>query len=150
MTAVLRRLVAAINNHDTTAVASCYAPDAWVHQSEWPKRIAAAAWIEAFPVLYESFPDLRVELRHLAATERSVLAEVTLVGTNSGPLHLGSVDRLLLNTDAERVPPTGRGLRMVGVVVLDIADGLIAAERQYWPSAEPLVQLGLLPAAANL
>jgi len=118
MTAVLRRLVAAINNHDTTAVASCYAPDAWVHQSEWPKRIAAAAWIEAFPVLYESFPDLRVELRHLAATER--------------------------------VPPTGRGLRMAGVVVLDIADGLIAAERQYWPSAEPLVQLGLLPAAANL
>jgi len=89
-------------------------------------------------------------LRHLAATERSVLAEVTLVGTNSGPLHLGSVDRLLLNTDAERVPPTGRGLRMAGVVVLDIADGLIAAERQYWPSAEPLVQLGLLPAAANL
>lgn len=150
MTPVLTRLVAAINNHDTTAVAGCYAPDARVHQSEWPKPMAAADWIEAFAMLYESFPDLRIEVRHTAATQRTVLAEVTLVGTNGGPLHLGSVDRLLLNTDAERIPPTGRSLRIDGVVVLDIADGLISAERQYWPSVEPLAQLGLLPAAANL
>jgi ketosteroid isomerase-like protein len=49
---VLTRLVAAINNHDTAAVASCYAPDAWVHQSDWPEPMAAADWIQAFPMLY--------------------------------------------------------------------------------------------------
>ena len=149
MTPALARLVAAINSHDIAAIGRCYRPGALVRQADWPEPMAASDWAQTFSLFYESFPDLRVEVVHAAHTDREVLAEVALLGTSSGPLHLGKVDRLLLGADAEQLPPTGRALRMAGVVVLDTAEGLITAERQYWPSVEPLRQLGLLPAAAS-
>jgi hypothetical protein len=39
---------------------------------------------------------------------------------------------------------TGRAVVMCGVVVLEIADGQVTAERHYWPLANTLVQLGLI------
>lgn len=149
MSPALARLVAAINSHDLAAIGRCYRPGASVRQADWPEPMAVSNWVHAFSMLYESFPDLRVDVLCAAHTDREVLAEITVMGTSSGPLHLDTVDRLLLGTDAEQLPPTGRALRMTGVVVLATADGLITAERQYWPSVEPLRQLGLLPAPAS-
>jgi hypothetical protein len=39
---------------------------------------------------------------------------------------------------------TGRAVVMCGVVVLEIADEQVTAERHYWPLADTLVQLGLI------
>lgn len=39
---------------------------------------------------------------------------------------------------------TGRAVVICGVVVLEIADPQVTAERHYWPLADTLVQLGLI------
>lgn len=45
------------------------------------------------------------------------------------------------------VPPTGRRVEVVKVVVVEVRDGKIAAERIHWDQATVLVQLGLLDAS---
>jgi hypothetical protein len=39
---------------------------------------------------------------------------------------------------------TSRAVVICGMVVLEIADGQVTAERHYWPLADTLVQLGLI------
>jgi hypothetical protein len=51
---------------------------------------------------------------------------------------------VVLGTQAETLPATGRAIDICGVVVLEIADGRVTAERHYWPLVDTLVQLGLV------
>ena len=66
-----------------------------------------------------------------------------MTGTNTGPLILSDADRLVLGTQAETLPATGRAMDITGAVVFEVADGQVTAERHYWPEVTPLVQLGL-------
>ena len=72
------------------------------------------------------------------------LLEARLTGTNTGPFTLGKTDRLVLGTQAETLPATGRAMDITGTVVLEVADGRVTAERHYWPLVDTLVQLGLI------
>ena len=141
-------LVGCINDRRLPDLAACYAPGATVHPAGWPEPVDVTAWMAAFGSMLESFPDLTVRPTAVASGDGVVVLEATLVGTNSGPFHLGDVDRLILGTDADRLPPTGKIMDITGVVVLEIADGLVIRERHYWPVAETLVQLGLVAMVA--
>jgi hypothetical protein len=56
-----------------------------------------------------SFANLKVHPRNLAGDDRMALLEARLTGTNTGPFILGETDRLVLGTQAETLPATGRG-----------------------------------------
>ena len=93
--------------------------------------------------MLQSFPDLHLHPRNLAADDRVALLEARLTGTNTGPFILGETDRLVLGTQAETLPATGRAMDITGAVVLEVADGQVTAERHYWPLlVDALVQLG--------
>jgi hypothetical protein len=66
-----------------------------------------------------------------------------MTGTHTGPLLLSDADRLILGTQAETLPATGRAIDPDGAVVFEVADGQVTAERHYWPEVVPLVQFGL-------
>jgi hypothetical protein len=121
-----------------------YAPDATVRFAGWPEPVAAGTWVSAQAAIRESFPDLRFEIRGVATGPDLAVVELTMSGTNDGPLHLGDTDRLVLRTDAPSLPATHRHLSVDGVVVLEVFAGLVTAERHYWPDVEFLVQLGLV------
>jgi len=61
------------------------------------------------------------------------LLEARLTGINTGPFTLGEADRLVLGTQAETLPATGRAIDITGAVVLEVAGGRVTAERHYWP-----------------
>ena len=82
--------------------------------------------------MLQSFPDLQVRPRNLAVDDRVAILEASLTGTNTGPLSLGETDRLVLGTQAETLPATGRSMDIRGAVVLEVADGLVVTERHYW------------------
>ena len=84
--------------------------------------------------MLQSFPDLQLHPRNLAADDRVALLEARLTGTNTGPFTLGETDRLVLGTQAETLPATGRAIDITGAVVLEVADGQVTAERHYWPA----------------
>jgi ketosteroid isomerase-like protein len=142
--ALIDRMVDSYNRHDTEALAPCYAPDARVHPAGRPEAVDAGTWLAAFGLVLQSFPDLQLHPRNLAADDRVALLEARLTGTNTGPFTLGETDRLVLGTQAETLPATGRAMDITGAVVLEVADGQVTAERHYWPLVDTLVQLGFV------
>jgi ketosteroid isomerase-like protein len=142
--ALVDRMVDCFNRHDVHALAACYAPDAKAHPAGCPEPVDAQTWTAAFSLVLQSFPDLQVRPRNLAVDDRVAILEASLTGTNTGPLSLGETDRLVLGTQAETLPATGRSMDNRGAVVLEVADGLVVAERHYWPDVDPLTQLGLI------
>jgi hypothetical protein len=142
--ALVDRMVDSYNRHDTEALAPCYTPHARVHPAGWPEAVDAGTWLAAFGLVLQSFPDLQLRPRNLAADDRVALLEARLTGTNTGPFTLGETDRLVLGTQAETLPATGRAIDITGTVVLEVADGQVTAERHYWPLVNTLVQLGFV------
>lgn len=138
------RMVDAHNDGDDQALLAGYAPGALVSFGEWTEPVPAEAWVAAQAEIRESFPDLRFAVRTVGTAPGAVLVELTMTGTNSGLLHLGDVDRVVLRTDALSLPATGRRMSVDGVVVMEVTDGTVTSERHYWPSVESLVQLGLV------
>lgn len=133
-----------LNRRDLRGVAASYGDGARVHPDGWREAVDLPTWHAAFGMLLTSFPDLALTAEHVAAGSNAVILEVRLTGTNTGPFHLGDLDRLVLRTDAERLPPTGRAVDITGAVVLETAGGLVIAERHYWRLLDSLTQLGLV------
>jgi SnoaL-like domain len=142
--ALVVRMVDCYNRRDAEALAACYASDARVHPAGWPQAVDVGTWLAAIPVILTTFPDLRLHPRNLAADDRVALLEARMTGTNTGPFPPNETERLLLGTQAETLPATGRATDITGVVVLEVAGGRVTAERHYWPLIDGLVQLGLL------
>ena len=142
--ALVDRMVDCFNRHDPEALAACYAPDARVHRAGWPQAVDAGTWLAAVPVSLTTFPEFRLDPCNLAADDRVALLEARMTGTNTGPFPLSETERLLLGTQAETLPATGRATDITGVVVLEVAGGPGTAERHYRPLGDSLVQLGLI------
>jgi predicted ester cyclase len=138
---LLATLADAYNRHDLDAIRALYTPDATVNDSTVDAAIATHERFFAF------LPDAKVDLRSTAAEEATVIAELTLRGTNTGPLPLGPVHRAIVGADAELVPPTGRAVAVPVVLVIEVDSGRIVTERQHIDSLTLLAQLGLLPTA---
>ncbi len=143
-------LVAAIldglNRHEWARVAASYTPDARIRPDGWHEEVDVPTWHAAFGLIVTSFPDLAMTAEHVAVGDAAVIVEIRLTGTNRGPFYLGDMDRLVLNTDAECLPPTGRTVDITGTVVLQTAGDLVTSERHYWRLIDTLTQLGLVDA----
>jgi hypothetical protein len=113
--ALVDRMVDCFNRHDPEALAACYAPDARVHPAGWPQAVDTGTWLAAVPVILTTFPDLRLHPRNLATDDRVALLEARMTGTNTGPFPLSETERLLLGTQAETLPATGRATDITGV-----------------------------------
>jgi hypothetical protein len=137
-------LVDGYNHSELQRVAALYTPDARVHPAGWDDDVDVPTWHAAFEMVLTSFPDLTITTERVATGEGLVIIEARLTGTNDGPLHLGDLDRLILATDVDRLPPTGRAMDIAGSVVFQVAEDLVTAERHYWKTADTLVQLGLV------
>ena len=142
--ALVDRMVDSYNRHDIDALAACYAPGARVNAAGWPEDIDVTGWLAGLGAVVGSFPDLQLHPHNLVADGRVAMLETRMTGTNAGPFVLGEIDRLILGTQAETLPATGRSMDITGTVVLEVADGRVTAERHYWPLAQVLVQLGLV------
>jgi hypothetical protein len=142
--ALVDRMVDCFNRHDLEGLAACYAPDARVHPAGWPQAVDFGTWLTTVPVIWATFADLRLHPRTLAANHRVALLEARMTGTNTGPYPLSETEQLLLGTQAETLPATGRATDITGVVALEVAGGRVTAERHYWPLVDGLVQLGLI------
>ena len=139
---LLTLLADAYNRHDLDGIRALYAPGARVNDTALD---AALATHERF---FSFLPDVKAELRAAAADDTVVIAELTLHGTNTGPLPLGPVYRTIVGTDADVVPPTGRTVAVPVVLVIEEDGGRIVTERQHLDSLTLLAQLG--PAADSL
>lgn len=82
-----------------------------------------------------AFPDVKLEIKSIHVAGSTAAVEFVARGTHQG--------------DLMGIAPTGRKIEMPVCTVLDIRDGKIGAEREYYDVAHMMQQLGVMPAAAT-
>lgn len=88
----------------------------------------------------EAFPDRRYEVTRLTEEGSTVVAEVVMIATHTGPLRVpGRV-----------IPPTGRSVRFEVFAVFEVEAGKIVATRAQFDRLGFLEQLGLWPPTPGL
>ena len=131
----------AYNRHDARAVAAHYAQDCVAYDPILLEPLKGRAAIEKDAAdFFRTFPDLRVEVINIFEKGDRAAGEITMTGTNNGPLV----------TPTGEVPATGKRIDMRGALVGRInGENLIVEERRYYDTGTLMQQLGLAPQAAE-
>jgi steroid delta-isomerase-like uncharacterized protein len=113
------------------------APDAIVYglgESEVPLH-GPSEFRVFFHTMRSTFSDFRVNIEDSVAEGDRVAARVVLEGTHDG--------------NGMGVPPTGRQIRVAGIVIIHAADGKLTAGWNTWDQLGLLRQIGVLPAQSG-
>lgn len=125
------------NAHDMSHWARQLAED---FTAEYPgapslNKEMARLYNEAF---LPAFPDVHFDVIRTVANGDCVITHWSSTGTHTGPL---------ATLSGQVIPATGKKGGLRGVLITEIKDGKIVAERTYWDQVSLLTQLGLMPGA---
>jgi predicted ester cyclase len=127
--------IAAFNAHDEKALSTLHASDIKFEAPGFKASNAHEATAYALRWL-KGFPNGKMTVRHEVVSGPWVVQEITMEGTNTGPL----------DGPGGKIQPTNRKVVGHGVQVLKIEDGKIAEARIYFDQLDQMAQLGLMPA----
>lgn len=132
---VIKQQIEAINAHDVTHLATLYSGDAVVLDPQYPGPLRGRAAIERdLSDFVAAFPDLRAQVTRTLVDGTTHALEMTISGTNTGPLTLPT----------GTVPATNRRLEFHMAVFARVdGRGRVVEERRYYDVAGQLAQLGL-------
>jgi steroid delta-isomerase-like uncharacterized protein len=132
---------AAWNTRDPERIAAFFAEDG-VYEDV---TSVANGWAEPFhgrPAIaegirhaYDGIPDMSIELRSVRAAGDLVVMEWTMLGTQTG--------------DWPGLPATGRSFSVPGISSVELDDGFIRRQHDYWDAQLMLTQLGAGDGAAE-
>lgn len=125
-----RQMFAAVEGRDLDRLRALYHPDYAYTGTDGVEHAGADAGLAVAELFTTAFPDLSFEVRagH-AVTDELAVMEVVARGTHTGPL--------------DGIAPTGRRLEGVGCNVVEVRDGRILRERDYYDTLAMLRQLGV-------
>ena len=127
-----RRLAQVWNGRDPEAVEALFHPEAEFRDMAFDVEKRGLDDIRGmFRETWRGIPDLHSELHRVVADGAWVALEWTLTGTHHG--------------DFPDLPATGRSVSLPGMSLLELRDGRIARQRDYYDRAAFLEQLGLAP-----
>jgi steroid delta-isomerase-like uncharacterized protein len=136
-----QRFLDAWNSHDADKVLACMAEDIVYDDDAWPTTMRGHADVRAFlEYLWRAFPDLRFEVvdgPYIDPEAPKVAWYWRGVAAHTGPL------------DPPGLAPTGQRLEFHGGEFDEYRDGKLVRLRMVMDVADPLRQLGVLPAAGS-
>jgi ketosteroid isomerase-like protein len=130
------RVTRAMTSQDLEALETLYAPDAVAETPDQGTLSGRDAIVEYFAGLTTAFPDASYDPLHSHETADTAIDEGYFVGTNTGELE---------GPGGERMPATGRQVRVRECDVLTVRDGVATSHRFYFDMLDFLGQLGLTP-----
>jgi len=122
--------LAAFNAHDHAALRECYDPGARTRRPGWPSEAGVDELLESIMDV-AAILDLHLEIVSRTAESGSDATEVAMTGTSTGPLVLGDLGKALFGAGTEELPGTGRPVVLTAVILQEVHDGRITAERHY-------------------
>jgi steroid delta-isomerase-like uncharacterized protein len=130
--------ISAFNSHNSTAWAERYAPNAVIHDPQYPQPLCGRAAIQKdIEDFYTAFPDIRFTVTTSIGSEGVGALEGTATGTHRGPME----------SPGGTVPATNKSMTMAFAAFVRIDDsGQITEERRYYDVAGMMQQLGLMQA----
>ncbi|HEX3326716.1 MAG TPA: ester cyclase [Actinomycetota bacterium] len=119
-----------LNRGDVSAADKAYAANGVIHINGSPDpNLSVAGFKQMMSGLLAAFPDLRITIEDQIVAGDKVATRWVAEGTNSG-LFGG-------------VPPTGRRVRVNGLILDRVADGRIVERWEQWDQAGMMQQLGV-------
>lgn len=128
---VQREMFAAVGRGDMKALRDLLHPDYVYTPSDGIDRHGPDAGVAVAELYTTAFPDLTIEeVRSWSPSPDISIMEVRYAGTHTGPLG--------------DIPPTGRHATGRGCNVVEVRDGTIVSEHEYFDELAMLRQLGLV------
>jgi glyoxylase-like metal-dependent hydrolase (beta-lactamase superfamily II)/predicted ester cyclase len=131
--AVVRRYFEAIGDHDVEAAAAMWAPEGREDVRGQGLYIGPEGVREFIGGIVEAIPDLRVEILETTSQEDRCAIQWRFSGTFAGPGSLSGV------------APTGHRIKLEGVDVLCVQDGLIQSNDAFTDTMAVPRQIGMMP-----
>jgi steroid delta-isomerase-like uncharacterized protein len=129
---VLDAWAAAWSSHDAEKVVALFTDDCVYEDVTFGVINHGKTELRAFAEgVFAGVPDFTVELTTRSAAGTSASMEWVMSGTHKG--------------DFPGMPATGKGFSIRGVTVLELRDGKIRRNSDYWDAATVMRQVGLLP-----
>jgi steroid delta-isomerase-like uncharacterized protein len=137
----VRKQIALFNEGKIAEMMEDWADDAELATPMAPplkgRQAIAAYWRQ----MKESFPDAKVTVHKMVAEGDTTVSEYTFTGTNKGPLQLPT---------GQKIPATGGLVTGLALDIGTVENGKIKSLHQYFDTVPGLVQLGLMPAPAQV
>jgi ketosteroid isomerase-like protein len=127
---------AAVVKKDMKALGECFAEDAVAHTPDHGEIKGRAEIVRWWAELLEAMPDARYESVHAYEMGDTAIDEGYMSAVNSGPLTMPT---------GEKLPATGKRVRMRGCDFATVENGHIVDYRVYFDQLDFLDQLGLAP-----
>lgn len=118
-----------IRNKDLDGLRDLYHPDYTYTGGDGVEHKGADAGIEVAATYLGAFPDLAFSVRHQFAQGNTSIIEFSARGTHRGEL--------------QGIPPTGRKVDVVVCNIVEVEDGKIYREREYFDPTSMMQQLGV-------
>ena len=133
---VAREAIDAINSNDMTRYRELIHPEYSYTGGDGQTQRGQDAAIAIVQMYRTAFPDdMTLDVQHVHSAGDTAIVEFIGKGTHRGEL--------------AGIAPTGRRMELPVVTVLEIRDGKIHTEREYFDSGYMMQQLGVTPAAAT-
>jgi steroid delta-isomerase-like uncharacterized protein len=128
-----RAVYEAINARDLERLREIYHADCVYVTGDGVEQRGVDAVLAAVTTFTGAFPDLAIEIRrqHAAGDDVSIV-EYTFAGTHRGEL--------------EGIAATGKAIEVVSCSVVEVRDGRIVVERDYYDTLALMTQLGVADA----
>ena len=132
---LVEQQVSAAFSQNYAKLTECYAKDVRYVDPDgvWTGVDAVLAHVKE---VFVPFPGMSFDVQSIYDGDGWAIAEGVVTGKNTGPLVM---------PDGSTLPATGRDVEVRTVVVYQLRDGAITAERNYWDNMAIYAQLGLLP-----
>jgi steroid delta-isomerase-like uncharacterized protein len=130
-TSIQRQMIRAIEEHDLEGLRELYHADYTYTGPDGTEEKGAEAGVAVAQTYTSAFPDLSFEVvtQHAAGKDTAIV-EMRVRGTHKEEL--------------DGIPATGREITLEACNIVQVRDGKIVRERDYYDGAELLKQLGVL------
>lgn len=125
-----REMFDVVQHRDVTRLRDLYHAE-YTYRGPDGEQGDAEAGVAIAETYLTAFPDLTFTVEHqFIPDETTSVIELTARGTHQGEL--------------EGIAPTGKPVQLVGCNVIEVADGKIRREREYFDTMSLMVQLGVV------
>jgi steroid delta-isomerase-like uncharacterized protein len=129
---MLREYVASWNAHDVEKILSFFTDDGVYEHvprgENYRSKDELKAWVKG---TFDGIPDFKIDMTSLFGSGNMLACEWVMTGTNTGPL-------------APEAPATGKSFSVRGSSIVQMKEGRIQRNSDYWDLATFYRQLGLM------
>ena len=130
-------VAAATAAHDSAGYATLLPDDVISEDLAFPAPVQGKAIAQAFAQSYfDMLSDFHIDVRNVVVTDDKLAGELTITGTNTGPIQMGP--------DAPVIPPTGKSVKVKGAYFWTFRNGQLVEIHTYPDLGGFLMQVGLV------